>query len=58
MALALTSPCSADETVVSQEMEEGINFAADNLTADIFLDYLGRWENPTFPKESIEIINL
>ena len=56
MVLALTLPCSADETVVLQEIEEGINFAADNLTADIFSDYLGRWENPTFPKESVEVI--
>ena len=49
MLLALTVPCAAEgsgEIVAEQE-----------LSADIYANYSGKWENPTFPQEEIMVIS-
>lgn len=49
MLLALTVPCAAEgsgEIVAEQE-----------LSADIYANYSGKWENSTFPQEEIMVIS-
>ena len=53
--LIFTVICSAQGS--TQDIpDDQIQFNTDELSAEIFADYMGRWENPIFPKDTIDIV--
>ena len=55
LSLVFTVICSAQGSAQDIQGDQ-TQFNTDELSADIFADYMGRWENPIFPKGTIGIV--
>ena len=57
MLTALTIPCSAQNNISQNSVDTVNSLNTDELSADIYADYLGKWVNPTFPKANVAVIS-
>ena len=53
MLLAFSVPCYAENNTELKKLD----IVADEFSADIFADYSGKWENPTFPETDVFVIS-
>lgn len=52
--IVFTVPCLAQGNVLATETEN-VQLNTDEQSADIFADYMGRWEIPIFPEVTLEL---
>lgn len=57
LSVVLTVPCCAQNGEQSVTTDKKGNLGSNELSDDIFTDYLGKWETPTFPQIPVSVID-